>query len=134
MKKLPTVAILTTSLFALTGCDQIPSFDPEDRARNAEACQSIAQAWDTISTGISGTDPVASLAGLATLPALIDEASTLANDKQLTEALAQLKLTAEDALLTGQPDLVALASATVGIAGRCTILGTPVELPVPGQG
>lgn len=133
MKTIKVIAALA-GVVLLAGCDQIPSFDAKDREVNAQACESISQAWESITGTLSGSDPTAALTGIAEIPQLIEQAGATATDKQLTEALGQLKSVADELVASGQPDLAALGSATVGIAGRCAILGTPINLEIPAQG
>lgn len=128
------ILIGLTTVLLLTGCDQIPSLDAKDMEVNKQACESISSAWESITGSLSASDPNAAMTSISSIPQLIEQASASATDKQLTEALGQLKTVADELVSSGQPDLAALGSATVGIAGRCAILGTPINLEIPAQG
>jgi hypothetical protein len=54
-----------------------------------------------------------------------------AKDKQLTEALAELKKNAQSVVDGNQPDVAGFIASGVGISARCAILGATVNLELP---
>lgn len=123
--------VIVTSTLGLVGCDQIPSLSPEDQAANKTACETISVAWDGLNAAMSSGDLMQLPAAIAALPAQADAALSLTTDKQLTEALTDLKTKATNLMATGDIDVTGLVGAGVGISARCALLGAPVELPLP---
>ena len=119
------------AVLALAGCDQIPSLDASDKTANKTACESVGQTWETLNTALSSGN----IAGLPTafisIPSQLDSVLSQATDKQLTEALTELKKNAQSVVDGNQPDVAGFIASGVGISARCAILGASVNLELP---
>ena len=125
------LGVAVAAVFALTGCDQIPSFDSTDKASNTAACESIAQTWETANAALKSGNLLQLPTAFAALPGQVDQALALATDKPLAEALTGLKANAEFVVAGNEPDLPGIISSAVGISARCAVLGAAVNLEIP---
>jgi hypothetical protein len=125
------LGVAVSTVFVLSGCDQVPSFDSSDKAANTAACESIAQTWETANAALSSGDLLQLPTAFAAMPSHVDQALALARDKPLAAALTSLKAHAESVVSGNQPDLPGVMSAAVGISARCAVLGAAVNLEIP---
>lgn len=116
---------------ALAGCDQIPSFNPTDQSANTTACESVGETWKTLNTALSSGDIAGLPSAFISIPTQLDSVLSTATDKQLTEALTELKKNAQSVVDGNQPDVAGFIASGVGISARCAILGATVNLELP---
>ena len=126
---LGTTAIVTA--LALTGCDQIPSFDANDKAANTAACESVSTTWETLNAAFSSGDILGLPTAIVSVPSQLDQVLSGATDQQLKESLTGLKSQVQSIVDGNQPDVSALVASGVGISARCAILGATVALQLP---
>ena len=126
---LGTTAVLTA--LALTGCNQIPSLNPNDKAANTAACESVSTAWETLNTAFSSGDILGLPAAVVGVPQQLDQVLSGATDQQLRESLTGLKVQVQSIVEGNQPDVSGLVASGVGITARCAILGATVDLQLP---
>ncbi len=134
IRSLAVATVLTATTFGLVGCDQIPSLDAEDQAANKSACESISATWETINSAMSSGDLLQLPTALAAIPSQVDGALAQVKDKQLTEALTDLKTKTQGVIAGGELDVTGLVSAGVGISARCAVLGSAIDLQIPSIG
>lgn len=121
------VALLAT----LTACDQVPSLDAKDQAANKKACDSISSTWNSVSNALASTNIVAIGQAVQNVPQQVDQALTSATDNQLIFNLNALKSQAQSVIAGGQPDIGALAGTGIGLAARCSLLGSTANIQLP---
>lgn len=119
------------AVLALAGCDQIPSLDASDKAANTSACESVGTTWDTLNSALSSGDIAGLPAAFISIPSQLDTVLSQTTDKQLTEALTELKKNAQSVVDGNQPDVAGFIASGVGISARCAILGASVNLELP---
>ena len=130
-KAILSLSVATLAVFSLAACDQIPSLDASDKAANKAACESVGQTWDTLNTALSSGNIAALPTDFINIPAQLDSVLGQATDKQLTEAIAELKKNAQSVVDGNQPDVAGFIASGVGISARCAILGASVNLELP---
>jgi hypothetical protein len=130
-KAILSLCVASLAALSLAGCDQIPSLDASDKAANKAACESIGQTWETLNTALSSGDIAALPSGFINIPTQLDAVLNQATDKQLTEAVAELKKNAQFVVDGNQPDVAGFIASGVGISARCAILGASVNLDLP---
>lgn len=119
------------AVLALAGCDQIPSLDSSDKQANKTACESVGQTWETLNTALSSGNIAALPTAFIDIPTQLESVLSQATDKQLTEALTELKKNAQSVVDGNQPDVAGFIASGVGISARCAILGASVNLELP---
>ena len=130
-KAILRLCVASLAAFSLAGCDQIPSLDASDKAANKAACESVGQTWETLNKALSSGDIAALPTGFINIPSQLDAVLNQATDKQLTEAVAELKKNAQYVVDGNQPDVAGFIASGVGISARCAILGASVNLELP---
>lgn len=130
-KAILSLSIASFSVLTLAGCDQIPSLDATDQAANKAACEEVGQTWETLNTALSSGDIAGLPLAFINVPTQLDSVLSQATDKQLTEALAELKKNAQSVVDGNQPDVAGFVASGVGISARCAILGASVNLELP---
>lgn len=131
MFRTAALAVAVAAVFTLSACDQVPSFESNDKASNTAACESIAATWETANAALKSGDLLQLPIAFAALPGQVDQALALATDKPLAAALTGLKANAESVVAGNQPDLPGIISSAVGISARCAVLGAAVNLEIP---
>lgn len=130
-KAIWSLSVASLAVFTLAGCDQIPSLDASDKQVNTAACEAVGTTWNTLNTALSSGD----IAGLPTafinIPTQLDAVLSQATDKQLIEAVTELKKNAQSVVEGNQPDVAGFIASGVGISARCAILGASVNLELP---
>jgi hypothetical protein len=123
--------VAALSMVSLAACDQIPSLDASDKSANKAACEQVGKTWETLNTALSSGDIAGLPAAFISIPTQLDSVLSQATDKQLTEALTELKKSAQSVVEGNQPDVGAFVASGVGISARCAILGASVNLELP---
>ena len=124
-----SAALIAT--MALAGCDQIPSFNATDQTANKSACEAVGETWKTLNNALSSGDIASLPTAFISIPTQLDSVLSTATDKQLTEALTELKKNAQSVVEGNQPDVSGFIASGVGISARCAILGATVNLELP---
>lgn len=130
-KAILSLSVASIAVLTLAGCDQIPSLDASDQAANKSACEAVGTTWDTLNSALSSGDIAGLPLAFINVPAQLDSVLSQATDKQLTEALAELKKNAQSVVDGNQPDVAGFIASGVGISARCAILGASVNLELP---
>ena len=130
-KAIQSLSIASIAVLTLAGCDQIPSLDASDQATNKAACEAVGKTWDTLNSALSSGDIAGLPLAFINVPGQLDSVLSQATDKQLTEALAELKKNAQSVVDGNQPDIAGFVASGVGISARCVILGASVNLELP---
>lgn len=125
------LSVASIAVLTLAGCDQIPSLDANDQAANKAACEAVGKTWDTLNSALSSGDIAGLPLAFINVPGQLDTVLSQAKDKQLTEALAELKKNAQSVVDGNQPDVAGFIASGVGISARCAILGATVNLELP---
>lgn len=134
--KAPYKAILSLcvgsfSMFSLAACNQIPSLDPSDKIAYTAACEAVGQTWESLNTALGSGDVAGLPAAFINIPSQLDAVLSQTTDKQLSEALDELKKNALSVVNGNQPDVGGFIASGVGISARCAILGASVNLELP---
>ncbi|MDH6424898.1 hypothetical protein M2114_001015 [Aurantimicrobium minutum] len=130
-KAILSLSVASIAVLTLAGCDQIPSLDVNDQAANKAACEAVGKTWDTLNSALSSGDIAGLPLAFINVPGQLDSVLSQAKDKQLTEALAELKKNAQSVVDGNQPDVAGFIASGVGISARCAILGATVNLELP---
>lgn len=130
-KAILSLSVASIAVLTLAGCDQIPSLDASDQVANKAACEAVGKTWDTLNSALSSGDIAGLPLAFITLPGQLESVLSQAKDKQLTEALAELKKNAQSVVDGNQPDVAGFIASGVGISARCAILGASVNLELP---
>lgn len=130
-KAILSFSVACIAVAALAGCDQIPSLDASDQTANKAACEAVGQTWDTLNAALSSGDIAGLPLAFINIPGQLDSVLSQATDKQLTEALTELKKNAQSVVDGNQPDVAGFVASGVGISARCAILGASVNLELP---
>ena len=130
-KAIQSLTIASIAVLTLAGCDQIPSLDVSDQAANKAACEAVGQTWNSLNSALSSGDIAGLPLAFVNIPSQLDAVLSQATDKQLTEALAELKKNAQSVVDGNQPDVAGFIASGVGISARCAILGASVNLELP---
>ena len=130
-KAILSFSVAVLAAVSLTGCDQIPSLDASDKAANTAACEEIGSTWETLNTALSSGNIAALPQDFINIPTQLDAVLGQATDKQLTEAVTELKKNAQSVVDGNQPDVAGFIASGVGISARCAILGASVNLELP---
>ena len=126
-----SLSVASLAVLTLSGCDQIPSLDANDQAVNKSACEAVGKTWDTLHSALSSGDIAGLPLAFINVPGQLDSVLSQATDKQLTEAVAELKKNAQSVVDGNQPDVAGFIASGVGISARCAILGATVNLELP---
>lgn len=126
-----SLSVATFSVLSLTACDQIPSLDASDKRANTAACEAVGQTWETLNAALGSGDIAGLPAAFISIPSQLDAVLSQVKDKQLTEALDELKKNAQAVVEGNQPDVGGFIASAVGISARCAILGASVNLELP---
>ena len=130
-KAILSLSVASIAVLTLAGCDQIPSLDASDQAANKAACEAVGKTWDTLNSALSSGDIAGLPLAFITVPGQLESVLSQTTDKQLTEALAELKKNAQSVVDGNQPDVAGFIASGVGISARCAILGASVNLELP---
>ena len=126
-----SLSVASIAVLTLAGCDQIPSLDASDKSANKAACEAVGQTWNSLNSALSSGDIAGLPLAFVNIPSQLDAVLSQATDKQLTEALAELKKNAQSVVDGNQPDVAGFIASGVGISARCAILGASVNLELP---
>ena len=126
-----SLSVASIAVLTLAGCDQIPSLDASDQAANKAACEAVGQTWNSLNSALSSGDIAGLPLAFVNIPTQLDTVLSQATDKQLKEALAELKKNAQSVVDGNQPDVAGFIASGVGISARCAILGASVNLELP---
>ncbi|MEG3035732.1 MAG: hypothetical protein RR877_09650, partial [Aurantimicrobium sp.] len=94
-KAILSLSVASIAVLTLAGCDQIPSLNANDQAANKAACEAVGKTWDTLNSALSSGDISGLPLAFINVPGQLDSVLSQATDKQLTEALAELKKNAQ---------------------------------------
>ena len=130
-KAILSLSVASIAVLTLAGCDQIPSLDVSDQAANKAACEAVGQTWNSLNSALSSGNIAGLPLAFVNIPTQLDAVLGQATDKQLTEALAELKKNAQSVVDGNQPDVAGFIASGVGISARCAILGASVNLELP---
>lgn len=130
-KAILSLSVASIAVLTLAGCDQIPSLDARDQAANKAACEAVGKTWETLNSALSSGDIAGLPLAFINVPGQLDSVLSQATDKQLTEALAELKKNAQSVVDGNQPDVAGFIASGMGISARCAILGATVNLELP---
>ena len=130
-KAILSLSVASIAVLTLAGCDQIPSLDASDQAANKATCEAVGKTWDTLNSALSSGDIAGLPLAFITVPGQLESVLSQTTDKQLTEALAELKKNAQSVVNGNQPDVAGFIASGVGISARCAILGASVNLELP---
>jgi hypothetical protein len=130
-KPILSLSLAALIVVTLSGCDQIPSLDAGDQSANKAACEAVGQTWETLNAALGSGDIAGLPLAFVNIPAQLDSVLSQATDKQLMEAITDLKSNAQLVVEGNQPDIAGFVSSGVGISGRCAILGAAVNLEIP---
>ena len=130
-KAILSLSVASIAVLTLAGCDQIPSLDTSDKSANKAACEAVGQTWNSLNSALSSGDIAGLPLAFVNIPTQLDTVLSQATDKQLKEALAELKKNAQSVVDGNQPDVAGFIASGVGISARCAILGASVNLELP---
>ena len=130
-KAILSLSVASIAVLTLAGCDQIPSLDANDKSANKAACEAVGQTWNNLNSALSSGDIAGLPLAFVNIPTQLDSVLSQATDKQLKEALAELKRNAQSVVDGNQPDVAGFIASGVGISARCAILGASVNLELP---
>ena len=130
-KAILSLSVASIAVLTLAGCDQIPSLDASDKSANKAACEAVGQTWNSLNSALSSGDIAGLPLAFVNIPTQLDTVLSQATDKQLKEALAELKKNAQSVVDGNQPDVAGFIASGVGISARCAILGASVNLELP---